>query len=125
MTDLSNPSHMMANEEFRMEYSKEFDLAVENLLLSCFRQTIIKIKELQQPSTIDILKEMQSSGNLSDALSTFVNFRLKSLINKEDSSDLIPINQKSVSQKPANVMIDPCKNLPNCDLLVKEQVGRL
>jgi hypothetical protein len=83
---------MMAYEDFRTEYSKEFDRAVENLFLSCFCQTdqgIIKIKELQQPSTIDILKEMQSSGNLSDALSVFVNFRLKVLMDKEDSSDSI------------------------------------
>jgi hypothetical protein len=37
MADLSNPSHMMAYEDFRTEYNKQFDLAVENLLLSCFR----------------------------------------------------------------------------------------
>ena len=123
MADLSNPSHMMANEEFRMEYSKEFDLAVENLLLSCFRQTdqgIIKIKELQQPSTIDILKEMQSSGNLSDALSGFVNFRLKSLIDKEDRSDSILVNPESVIKKPTKDIIDPCNNLSNCDVVGQE-----
>jgi hypothetical protein len=55
MADLSNPSHMMAYEDFHTEYSKEFHLAVENLLLSYFRQTnqgVIKIKEVQQPPTI-------------------------------------------------------------------------
>jgi hypothetical protein len=50
MADLSNFSNMMLYEEFRMEYNKEFDPTVENLLLSCSCQTdqgIIKIKELQ------------------------------------------------------------------------------
>jgi hypothetical protein len=122
MADLSNPSRMMAYEDFRTEYIKEFDRAVENLLLSCFRQTgqgIIKIKELQQPSTIDILKEMQSSGNLSDALSVFVNFRLKVLIDKVDSSDPILVNLESVI-KPIDDIINPCKTLPNCDVVGQE-----
>jgi hypothetical protein len=33
MADLSNPRHMMVYEEFHTEYSMEFDLVVENLLL--------------------------------------------------------------------------------------------
>jgi hypothetical protein len=127
MADLSNPSHMMAYEDFRTEYSKEFDRAVENMLLSCFRQTgqgIIKIKELQQPSTIDILKEMQSSGNLSDALSVFVNLRLKVLIDKEDSSDSIRFNLESVI-KPIMILLILAKNCLIVMLSVKKQVGRL
>jgi hypothetical protein len=41
-------------------------------------QGVIQIKEWEPPSTIDTLKEMQSSGNLSDELSEFVNYYLKS-----------------------------------------------
>jgi hypothetical protein len=60
---------------------------------------------------------MQSSGNLSDNLFEFVNHYLKSLINKRDSVDSIPIVQKSAIEKPTNDIINPCKTLPNCDVV--------
>jgi hypothetical protein len=65
---------------------------------------------------------MQSSGNLSDALSVFVNFRLKVLIDKEDSSDSIRVNIESAIKEPtikepANDIINACKALPNFDVV--------
>jgi hypothetical protein len=45
-------------------------------------QGVVQSKEWQPPSTIDTLKEMQFSGNLSDDLSEFVNHYLKCLIDK-------------------------------------------
>ena len=64
MANLSNPSNPASSEELLEEYRREYDKAVEGLLLSCFRITehgVVKIKELQAPSTIDVLMEMQSS----------------------------------------------------------------
>ena len=79
------------------------------MLLSCYRKTeqgVIKIKEWKPPSVIDLLKEVQSSDTLSDALSDLVQY----LIDQEDRSISVPIIQKSVIEKPAN---NPCKNLPD------------
>ena len=108
MVDLSNPSNPTSSEKLIEEYSREYDRAVECLLLSCFRiteQRVVKIKELQPPSKIDVLMEMQSSGTLSDVLSDFV----KHLIHKEDSSIPTPVIQESAIEKPTS---DPCKILP-------------
>ena len=69
-------------------------------------QGVHKIKELQLPSTIDILMEMQSSSNLSDVLSDFI----KNIIDEEDSSISIPVIQNSAIEKPAT---NPYKTLPN------------
>ena len=72
MADLSNPSNSASSEELLEEYRREYNKAVEGLLLSCFRiieHGVVKIKELQTPSTIDVLMEMQSSV---DILSGFV-----------------------------------------------------
>ena len=55
---------------------------------------------------IDLLKEVQSSDTLSDALSDFVQY----LIDQEASSILVPVIQESVIEKPTN---NPCKNLPD------------
>ena len=55
---------------------------------------------------IDLLKEVQSSYTLSDALSNFVQY----LIDQEDNSISVPIIQKSVIKKLAN---NPCKDLPD------------
>ena len=101
MVDLSNPSNPTSSEELLEEYQREYDRAVEGLLLSCFRiteQGVVKIKELQPPSTIDVLMEMQSSGTLSNVLSDFVKY----LIDKEDSSVATSIIQKSAIEKPTN-----------------------
>ena len=109
MADLSNPSNPASSEELLEEYRREYDKAVEGLLLSCFRITehgVVKIKELQTPSTIDVLMEMQSSGTLSDILSGFV----KHLIDKKDSSVAIPVIQKSAIEKPTS---NPCEILHN------------
>ena len=109
MANLSNPSNPASSEELLEEYRREYDKVVEGLLLSCFRITehgVVKIKELQAPSTIDVLMEMQSSGTLSDVLSGFV----KHLIDKEDSSVAIPVIQKSAIEKPTS---NPCEILPN------------
>ena len=68
MADLSNPSNPTSYEELLEEYQREYDRAVEGLLLSCFRiteQGVVNIKELQPPSAIDVLMEMQSPGTLS------------------------------------------------------------
>ena len=49
MADLSNPSNPASSEELLEEYRREYDKAVEGLLLSCFRITehgVVKIKEL-------------------------------------------------------------------------------
>jgi len=73
IADLSNPHNA---KELLEEYRREYDRAVEGLLLSCFRtieKGVVKIKELQPPSKIDVLMEMQSSITLSDVLSGFVN----------------------------------------------------
>jgi hypothetical protein len=64
---------------------------------------------------------MQSSGNLSDVLSGIVNFRLKSLIHKEDSSDSIPVNlELFIKNQLMILLIDPCKSLPTCDTVGQE-----
>jgi hypothetical protein len=73
------------------------------------------------PSTIDILKEMQSSGNLSDKLSEFVNYYLKSLIHKEDTSKSILVNLESVVENPTNDIINTCKACQIVMLLVRNK----
>ena len=50
---------------------------------------------------IDLLKEVQSSNTLSDALSDFVQY----LIDQDASSILVPVIQESVIEKPTN---NPC-----------------
>ena len=112
MADPSNPSNISSHEELLQEYRRECDQTDERLLLSCYRKTeqgVIKIKEWKPPSTIDLLKEVQSSDTLSDALSDFVQY----LIDQEDSSILVPIIQKSVIEKPTN---NPYKDLSTCDV---------
>ena len=109
MTGLSNPNNISSHEELLQEYQRECDQADERLLLSCYCKTeqgVIKIKEWKPPSTIDLLKEVQFSDTLSDALSNLVQY----LIDREDSSISVPIIQKSVVEKPAN---NPYKNLPD------------
>ena len=109
MTDFSNPSNISSHEELLQEYRRECNQANERLLLSCYHKTeqgVIKIKEWKPPPMIDLLKEVQSSDTLSDALSDLVQY----LIDQEDRSISVPIIQKSVIEKPAN---NPCKKLPD------------
>ena len=118
MADLSNPSNPTSYEELLEEYQWEYDKAVEGLLLSYFRiteQGVVKIKELQPPSTIDVLMEMQSSGILSNVLSDFVKY----LIDKEDSSVATSVIQKSAIEKPTN---NPCNELPICDVAGQDTI---
>ena len=82
-----------ANKELLQEYRRECDQVDEMLLLSCYRKTeqgVIKIKDWKPPSMIDLLKEVQSSDTLSDALSDFVQY----LIDQEDSSIPVHVIQK-------------------------------
>ena len=77
MADPSNPSNISSHEELLEEYRRECNRADERLLLSYYRKIeegIIKIKEWTPPSTIDLLKEVQSSGTLSDALFEIVRY---------------------------------------------------
>ena len=109
MADPSNPSNISSHEELLQEYRRECNQADERLLLSCYHKTeqgVIKIKEWKPPSMIDLLKEVQSSDTLSDALSDLV----QHLIDQEASSILVPIIQESVIEKPTN---NPCKSLPD------------
>ena len=55
---------------------------------------------------MDLLKEVQSSDMLSDALSDLVQY----LIDQEDSSIPVPVIQKLVIEKLTN---NPCESLPN------------
>jgi hypothetical protein len=68
---------------------------------------------------------MQSSGNLSDELFKFVNYYLKSLIDKVDSSESSLVNLGSVVENRLmilSILAKPCQIVL---LLVKKQVGRL
>jgi hypothetical protein len=121
MADLSKPSIDLSEE-----YLRERDLAEKRLFLSCFcktKQGVVEIKEWQPPSTIDILKEMQYLGKLSNNLSDFVSCYLKSLIDKDDSLDSIRVNLESVI-KPIDDIINPCKKLPSCDVVGQETSRR-
>ena len=64
---------------------------------------------------IDLLKEVQSSDTLSDALSDFVQY----LIDQEASSILVHVIQESVTEKPTN---NPCKDLPICDVACHDTI---
>ena len=64
---------------------------------------------------IDLLKEVQSSDTLSDALSDFVQY----LIDQEASSILVPVIQESVIEKPTN---NSCKDLPTCDVACQDTI---
>ena len=106
MADLSNPSDTTSCEELLEEYRREYDRAIKGQFLSYYSTTgqgVIKIKEPQMPSTIDILKEMKSSGTLSDLLSELVNY----LINKEDNEDLDSGSDASIIN-PCNDVISTC-----------------
>ena len=99
MVDLSNSSNMTSHDKLLEEYRREYNRVVRSLLLPyATAQDVVKIKEWELPSTIDILMEMQSSGTLSDALSNLVQY----LIDQEI--------QESAIEKPAN---NPCKSLPD------------
>ena len=109
MADPSTPINISSHEELLQEYRRECNQADERLLLSCYHKTeqgVIKIKEWKPPSMIDLLKEVQSSDTLSDALSDFVQY----LIDQDASSILVPVIQESVIEKSAN---NSCKNLPD------------
>ena len=117
MTDFSNPSNMAACDKLLEEYKREYDGAIRRLFLSrCYtEQGVKKIKECQIPSTIDLLKEIQSSRNLSDALSELVQY----LIDQENSSVPVLAVQKSAIEEPAN---NPCKDLPICDVAGQDTI---
>ena len=118
MTDFSNPSNISSHEELLQEYRRECNQVDERLLLSCYHKTeqgVIKIKEWKPPSMIDLLKEVQSSDTLSDALSDFVQY----LIDQEASSILVPVIQESVIEKPIN---NPCKDLSTCDVACQDTI---
>ena len=118
MADPSNPSNISSHEELLQEYRRECDQANERLLLSCYRKTeqgIIKIKDCKLPSMIDLLKEVQSSDTLSDAISDLV----QHLIDQEASSILVPVIQESVIEKPTN---NSCKDLPTCDVACQNTI---
>ena len=85
VVDLSNLSNMAARE-----------------------QGVKVIKERQIPFPVDILMKMQSSGNLSDFVSSIVKDFIQA-----------PIVQKSVIEKPTN---NPCKDLPICDVVGQDTV---
>ena len=75
MADPSNPSNIMSDEELLEEYWRECNRADVILLPSCYRnieEGVIKIKGWKPPSTIGLLKDVQSSCTLSDALSELV-----------------------------------------------------
>ena len=119
MADPSNPSNISSHEELFQEYRRECNQADERLLLSCYHKTeqgVIKIKEWKPPSMIDLLKEVQSSDTLSDALSDFVQY----LIDQEISSIPVPIIQKSLKCR----LIIFAKICQLVMLLVKIQFGR-
>ena len=104
--------------ELLQEYRRECDQADERLLLSCYRKTeqgVINIKEWKPPTTIDLLKEVQSSDTLSNALSDLVQY----LIDQEASSILVPVIQESVIENPTN---NPCKDLPACDVACQDTI---
>ena len=118
MADPSNPSNISSHEELLQEYRRECEQVDERLLLSCYykiEQGVIQIKEWKPPSTIDLLKEVQSSDTLSYALSDLV----QHLIDQEASSILVPIIQESVIEKPTN---NPCKDLPTCDVACQDTI---
>ena len=107
-----------ANKELLQEYRQDCEQVDERLLLSCYRkieQGVIKIKEWKPPSMIDLLKEVQSSDTLSDALSDLV----QHLIDQEASSILVPVIQESVIEKPTN---NPCKDWPTCDVACQDTI---
>ena len=105
MADPSHPSNMTAHDKILEECRREYDRAVKSLFLSrchTIEQGVMKIKECQLPSTIDILMEMQSLGTLSDVLSDFVQY----LIDQEDSSISAPVIQKLAIEKS---VVNSCK----------------
>jgi hypothetical protein len=63
---------------------------------------------------------MQSSDNLSDELSEFLNYYIKSLSDKEDNSESILVNLEPVVEKPTNDIVNLCKALPSCDVVCQE-----
>jgi hypothetical protein len=60
-----------------------------------------------------MIMKMFHSGNLSGAFSIVENC-------KKNSIDSIPVVQKSAIEKPTNDIINPCKILPNCDVVGQE-----
>jgi hypothetical protein len=64
----------------------------------------------------DLPRHRKSFADLINNLLAFVD----DLLNIKNSVDLIPFNIKSVSEEPAIVMSNPCKILPNCDVVGQE-----
>ena len=119
MIDSSNSSNISSHEKLLQEYRRECDKEDERLLLSIYRKTeqgVIKIKEWKPPSTIDLLKEVQSSDTLSDVHSDLVQY----LIDQENSSIPIPVIQKSAIEKLATNLAKLCLML-----LIMMKFGRL
>ena len=115
------------------EYKCEAHRVTTELFLSCYHQTdqgVIKIKEWQTMSHIEILKEIQSSGTISVRLSSFVQF----LIDEVDSVASMPIIQKSAIEnsnyieEPVKVymnselIVDPCNDRPFFDVVGKDPI---
>jgi hypothetical protein len=64
----------------------------------------------------DLPRHRKSFADLINNLRAFVD----DLLNIKNSVDLIPFNRESVSEEPAIVMSNPCKKLPNCDVVGQE-----
>jgi hypothetical protein len=118
MADLSSSSNLMALEGLPEDLRKGIH---EEILPHCYQVTeqgVIMMNEavIDELRMYDLPRHRKSFADLINNLLAFVD----DLLNIKNSVDLIPFNIKSVSEEPAIVMSNPCKILPNCDVVGQE-----
>jgi hypothetical protein len=119
MADLSSSSNLMALEGLPEDLRKGIH---EEILPHCYQvteQSVIMMNEavIDELRMYDLPRHLKSFANLISDLLAFVD---DLLLNKKHSVDLIPYNQESVYEESAIVMFNPCKVLPNYDVVGQE-----
>jgi hypothetical protein len=118
MADLSSSSNLMALEGLPEDLRKGIH---EEILPHCYQVTeqgVIMMNEavIDELRMYDLPRHRKSFADLINNLLAFVD----DLLNIKNSVDPIPFNIESVSEEPAIVMSNPCKILPNCDVVGQE-----
>jgi hypothetical protein len=119
MADLSSSSNLMALEGLPEDLRKGIH---EEILPHCYQvteQSVIMMNEavIDELRMYDLPRHLKSFANLISDLLAFVD---DLLLNKKHSVDLIPYNRESVYEESAIIMFNPCKVLPNYDVVGQE-----
>jgi hypothetical protein len=118
MVDLSSFGNFMALEGLPEDLRKGIHEEILPHYYQVTEQGVIKMNEavIDELRMYDLPRHCKSFADLINNLLAFVD----DLLNIKNSVDLIPFNRELVSEEPTIVMSNPCKFLPNCDVVGQE-----